>query len=778
MKERIEGFVDYIKFYDENTGWTVLSLELLDGRKEMVTIVQENKIDIGMYFEFSGNWIKNKKFGNQFKAIDFFRKKPDSLDSFKKYLSKGNLYGIGPILAEKIIEEFKEKTLDIFENNIEKLLKIDGISKKKIERIKLEWKKDENVRKGKLFLKKLNLQDNIVKKITDLLEDKTVDRIKENPYSLISLVDGFSFNMADSIAMKLGLNKDHPERLFYGLFFILKESLVGGHTWIDREELINKTLRRLSIKDRSLIEFTLNELKENEFIESYKKNRISTKRSFYSEKSIVENLKRLSLGETELPPNIKEVIEGERLSSKIILSEEQENAVHNILKNKISILTGGAGVGKTTTVNLILKVINTLNHQFMLTAPTGRASQRMQEVTGFEVQTIHRLLSWSPEIEGFEYNSENRLKSDFIIIDESSMIDSFLMSDLLEAISDNTQVLFIGDPNQLPSVGIGSVLKDLINSKKVPIFKLTKIFRQSDDAIIVRSSYDIINKKYPLIPSLFENPDLLTKKDCFFIESDFYSKDDYLKAHDLRKKGEIKKETKLELKEWNSLSTKEKNGMIDLSKTNHINYHHSIFYNKNPLDIIKLLVSDIIPKKLGNDLEIQILTPMKKGKLGSKNLNKEIQNLVNPSKSKDEIIIKGISDIRKGDRVIQTRNNYKLDLFNGDIGNVTDVYKKNNLKIETYNKIKFIETIEDVSDLDLSYSITIHKSQGSEFDIVIIPVTWEHINMLYNNLFYTAITRGKSKVFFVGNREAFWYAINNKKEVIRNTNLFDLLIEK
>jgi exodeoxyribonuclease V alpha subunit len=778
MKERIEGFVDYIKFYDENTGWTVLSLELLDGRKEMVTIVQENKIDIGMYFEFSGNWIKNKKFGNQFKAIDFFRKKPDSLDSFKKYLSKGNLYGIGPILAEKIIEEFKEKTLDIFENNIEKLLKIDGISKKKIERIKLEWKKDENVRKGKLFLKKLNLQDNIVKKITDLLEDKTVDRIKENPYSLISLVDGFSFNMADSIAMKLGLNKDHPERLFYGLFFILKESLVGGHTWIDREELINKTLRRLSIKDRSLIEFTLNELKENEFIESYKKNRISTKRSFYSEKSIVENLKRLSLGETELPPNIKEVIEGERLSSKIILSEEQESAVHNILKNKISILTGGAGVGKTTTVNLILKVINTLNHQFMLTAPTGRASQRMQEVTGFEVQTIHRLLSWSPEIEGFEYNSENRLKSDFIIIDESSMIDSFLMSDLLEAISDNTQVLFIGDPNQLPSVGIGSVLKDLINSKKVPIFKLTKIFRQSDDAIIVRSSYDIINKKYPLIPSLFENPDLLTKKDCFFIESDFYSKDDYLKAHDLRKKGEIKKETKLELKEWNSLSTKEKNGMIDLSKTNHINYHHSIFYNKNPLDIIKLLVSDIIPKKLGNDLEIQILTPMKKGKLGSKNLNKEIQNLVNPSKSKDEIIIKGISDIRKGDRIIQTRNNYKLDLFNGDIGNVTDVYKKNNLKIETYNKIKFIETIEDVSDLDLSYSITIHKSQGSEFDIVIIPVTWEHINMLYNNLFYTAITRGKSKVFFVGNREAFWYAINNKKEVIRNTNLFDLLIEK
>ena len=778
MKERIEGFVDYIKFYDENTGWTVLSLELLDGRKEMVTIVQENKIDIGMYFEFSGNWIKNKKFGHQFKAIDFFKKKPNSLDSFKKYLSKGNLYGIGPILAEKIIEEFKEKTLDIFENNIEELLKIEGISKKKIERIKLEWKKDENVRKGKLFLKKLNLQDNIVKKITDLLEDKTVDKVKDNPYSLISLVDGFSFNMADSIAMKMGLNKDHPERLFYGIFFILKESLVGGHTWMDREELIVKTLKRLSIKDKSLVEFTLNELKENEFIESYKNNRISTKRSFYSEKSIVENLKRLSLGEMELPPNIKEVIEGERLSSKIVLSEEQENAVHNILKNKISILTGGAGVGKTTTVNLILKVINTLNHQFMLTAPTGRASQRMQEVTGFEVQTIHRLLSWSPEIEGFEYNSENRLKSDFIIIDESSMIDSFLMSDLLEAISDNTQVLFIGDPNQLPSVGIGSVLKDLINSKKVPVFKLTKIFRQSDDTIIVRSSYDIINKKYPKIPSLFENPDLLTQKDCFFIESDFYSKDDYSKAHDLRKNGLIKKETTLELKDWNSLSTKDKNGMIDLTRTDHINYNHSIFYNKNPLDIIKLLVSDIIPKKLGKDLEVQILTPMKKGKLGSKNLNKEIQNLLNPSKSKDEIIIKGISDIREGDRVIQTRNNYKLDLFNGDIGNVTDVYKKNNLKIETYNKVKFIETIEDVSDLDLSYSITIHKSQGSEFDIVIIPVTWEHVNMLYNNLFYTAITRGKSKVFFVGNREAFWYAINNKKEVIRNTNLFDLLTEK
>lgn len=777
MLERIEGFIDYLKYYDDNTGWTVLNIELSNGKKEIVTVVQSNKLDIGMFVEFSGNWINNKKFGKQFKAVDFFKKKPNNLESFKKYLSKGNLYGIGPILAEKIINEFKNDTLDVFENNIERLLKIEGISKKKIERIKEEWKKDEKLREGKIFLKKLNIPDHLIKKITEIYEEQTIDNIKSNPYELISLIDGFSFNQADSIAMKLRIPKDHPDRIFYGVFYILKENMSNGHSWINKKELILKVLRKLSLQDEEIIEFTISELIKNELLSSYEKEKISTARAYSAERSIANELDRLKKGDMELPPNIKEVIEGEKLASQIVLSDEQEEAVYNILKSKVSILTGGAGVGKTTTVNLILKVINMLNHNFMLTAPTGRASQRMQEVTGFKVQTIHRLLSWSPELEGFEYNSENQLSADFLIVDEVSMVDTFLMSNLLEAISDKTQILFIGDPNQLPSVGMGSVLKDLINSKTIPVFRLTKIFRQSSDAVIVNASYDIINKKNPEIPSLFENPELLKKKDCFFIESDFYSKNDYNEAHRMRKKGEILKGD-VNLQKWEELTQKEKNGMIDLSKKNKISKNHSIFYNKNPLDIIKLLISDIIPKQLSEEVEVQILTPMKKGKLGSKNLNNEIQNLLNPLKHKDQIIVPAKSELREGDRVIQTRNNYKLDFFNGDIGELDKVYKKNSVSVETYQKRVSIDSLDEISDLDLSYSITIHKSQGSEFDIVIIPVTWEHFNMLYNNLFYTAITRGKNKVFFVGNREAFLYAINNKKEVVRNTNLFDFLTKK
>lgn len=778
MVERIEGFIEFIKYHDDKTGWTVLELTIQEtGKKGFVTVVQEEELDYGMYIEFSGKWVDNQKFGKQFKATSFFKKKPNNLETFKKYLSKGNLFGIGPIIAEKIIDRFGEKTLDIFDNSPEKLLEIEGISEKKVNKIKEDWKKDEDLRSAKLFLKKMNIQDAMIKKIIDYYGQETEEKLLKNPYELIGVLDKYSFRLADSIAMKVGIEKDFPDRIFHGVFNVLKDALHNGNTWVFRKELINKTKNILNLKEGIFVEETINQLIENEYLSEYKNTKISLQRSFSAESGIVKNVKRLKLGTIDLPPNIRDVIEGESLANNIQLSEEQQSAVYNILQNKVSILTGGAGVGKTTTVKLILRAIYNLNHKFLLTAPTGRASQRMQEVTGFQVKTIHRLLSWSPEENGFSYNKDNKLLADFIIIDESSMIDVFLMNSLLDAIGDNTQVLFIGDPNQLPSVGPGTVLHDLIESEIINVYKLTKIFRQSEDAIIVKASYDIINKRLPQIPSLFENPDFLLKKDCFFIESDFYSKEDFKKAIELRKEGKITNKPIIENRQYNSLTFKERSGMIDLSDPRRIHSNHSIFYNKNPLEVIKLLISDIIPNKIDKNSEIQLLTPMKKGKLGSKNLNKEIQNLLNPIK-REEDVIQGITKLRERDRVIQTKNNYKLDFFNGDIGYLDHIFDKKNIQVNTANKKININEIEFFGDLDLSYSITIHKSQGSEFDIVIIPVTWEHLNMLYNNLMYTAITRGKTKVFFVGNREALYYAINNKREVKRDCNLKELFIDE
>lgn len=777
MIERIEGFIDFIKYYDEKTGWTVFEMTNQETEKKVLaTVVQEGELDYGMYVELSGKWIDNNKFGKQFKASSFFKKKPDSLKAFQKYLTKGNLYGIGPILAEKIIEQFGEKTLEIFDKNLEELLKIEGISIKKLQRIKEEWKKDEGLRDSKIFLKKLNIPDVMIKKIIDVFFEDSEEKIKENPYSLIGVVDKYSFSIADEIAMKIGIDKDFPDRIFHGIFSVLKSYLNNGDTWIEKDILVDKTLSLLFLKDKDILNFTINEMIDKEFLVLYKENRVSTSKTFYAEKGIATNLKRILDQEIEFPENIKDLIEGESLSTNISLSEEQREAVLSILKNPISVLTGGAGVGKTTTVQLVLRAIYSLNYNFLLAAPTGRAAQRMQEVTGFQVQTIHRLLSWSPEENGFSHNETNPLKTNFLILDESSMIDIFLMKSLLDAVGEGTQVLFIGDPQQLPSVGAGVVLSDFIKSGKIKVYKLTKIFRQDDDAIIVRSSYDIINGKLPEIPNLLENPEEITKKDCFFIDSDFFSKSDYEKAMKLRSNGLIKDKATVRSLDFKDLTTKEKNGIINLDFPETIHKNHSIFYKKNPLEMIKLLINEIIPKKLGKDLEIQILTPMKKGKLGNIGLNKEIQELLNPLKNEEDKI-QGEMELRLGDRIIQTKNNYKLDFFNGDIGYLTNIFSKKSIQVQTNLKKINIDEIEFFGDLELSYSITIHKSQGSEFDVVIIPVTWEHVHMLYNNLLYTAITRGKKKVFFVGNREAFYYGIRNIKEVKRDSNLLDLLKE-
>jgi len=837
-QEKVSGVVERVTFHSVETGWTVLRVSPFNGPANMVTVlVHQAKVFAGASMEFHGNWITHQKYGEQFKAEKAVEKKPASSAALEKYLGSGLIKGVGPKTAHKIVNYFGNKTLEIFEEKIEELVNVPSIAEKKLTQIRSSWEEHRAIRDVMMFLQSHGVSTLFSVKIFKEYGNEAISIVSKNPYRLARDIYGIGFFSADRIALDMEFKKDGRERVQAGIKHVLSQSRDNGHCYLTREQILKNTQELLQLEDDQLILnlldqlFTEGEVKRRRLqvqgdkespIECFYSNSLYWDEDYVCQK-IQSLLKTPNPGDVE---RIQKWIDKYCSKFNITLSDEQNNSVIEIVQKPFSILTGGPGCGKTTTTKVIVKLLQAMKKQITLTAPTGRAAQRMTEVIGVESKTVHRLLEWEPQKGSFKKGDKGPLNTDFLIVDECSMLDISLTASLLKAVPDNCQVLFIGDPDQLPSVGAGAVLRDLLLSGKVPHSRLTKIFRQAEESDIIKFAHRINKGTTPKIHSPLADPDLWTKPDdCLFIDSDEATQEQLKfilrSKHVISKTIEEKEPHYIQIEDKFVSQIREVDGHIrvdelfvpeiendeninspvftvpkkfrhvnleDLSSTSSeieelkavlktIHPWSSLHYGYTALDTIIRLYTKTIKRKLGQNCEIQILTPQVRGSLGTANLNGCIQEAVNPTKEGKVQYKIGEKFLRQNDRVIQTRNNYDLNVFNGDIGTITAIDPEDyccQVRFENQNRIITYQK-EDLTELSLAYAITIHKSQGSEFDAVIIPLTTQHFKMLFRNLIYTGITRAKKLAVFVGSRKALVLAVKSIDNRKRQTALEHLL---
>lgn len=633
---------------------------------------------------------------------------PSDVYGIEKYLGSGLIKGVGPKFAKLIVETFGTDTLSILEHNPERLLEIPKLGKKKAESIAKSYSEQRDVKNLMMFLSSAGISTSLGQKIFKVYGKESIEKIKENPYRLMDEVYGVGFKTADSIAEKLGIDNESFTRCRAGIFYTL-EYLANseGHCYVPFDEMVLKCSKILGIEDSKVVITYDSLIKNNELIVE-DKNKVYLPSFFRAEIGLTKKIKDIISY-----PNFKKVPD-EKLESEIKNAEKlnkikyddfQKEAIKTVFNSNFSVVTGGPGVGKTTITKGIIEIFKNLGKKVLLAAPTGRAAKRLSETAKTEAKTIHRLLEIKRE-GGFAKNAENKLSGDVLIVDEASMIDLILMHNLLKAVHSNTKIILIGDVNQLPSVGPGNVLKDIINSGAVPVVKLQKIYRQAKTSNIILNSHKINSGKIPELKAS-------KNSDFFFIEEN-----DDEKCADL---------------------------IVDL-------------YSKR------------LPKyyKVNSISDIEVLTPMKKGILGTDNLNKVLQEKLN----KTGVSLKrGGITYKLNDKVMQIKNNYDKDVFNGDIGKICSINEANEtLEINFDSRILKYE-IGELEEITLAYACTIHKSQGSEYPIVIIPMTTSHFIMLKRNLLYTGVTRGKKVCILVGNKYAISKAISNNESEKRYTLL-------
>lgn len=704
---KFEGIIKSIIYRNEENGYTVLSLQTSDSPITCTGIMPFFNENDQIIVE--GELIYHDKYGEQINVESARIKKPSGKKSIISYLSSGNIESIGKKTAELIYEKFGDKSIDVVFNESEKLLSIQGIGKKKLEKIKESTIEARDSREALLYLQGLNISFNLSNKIYKAYGDNTISIVKTNPYKLSEDISGIGFVMADNIAMNMQMKNDSKFRISAAISYILKnDAEMSGSCALKKEDLLNKTFDLIKV-DKNRINEQINEdlLKSKIQIIKIGEDEFVYDRDIYmAEKSCAINLSRLQNEKYIFDVKINEDFDA--------FSKEQEIAIKEAFNNMLLVITGGPGTGKTTIIKAICNILNENNLKFNLAAPTGRAAKRMQESTENVAFTIHRLIGIKPESPIPEFNEENTLDCDYVILDEASMIDIKLMDKLLKALSSKTALILVGDHNQLPSVGAGNVLKDILDTD-IKSVKLKKIFRQAKESNIVVNAHKINDGLYPILNQ--------KNKDFFFI---------------------------------NSNSKKFQNDLLDLVKNRLPNY-----YKLDPIN------------------DIQILAPSKKSLWGIVNINdlcqKELNKNPNSIKINNRIF-------KLGDKVMQVRNNYELEslnpddfddgVYNGDIGRIIDIDKNmESLKVEFYDGNIVSYKKEDVKDLDLSYAITIHKSQGSEFDCVLIPMMPASFMLLNRNLLYTAITRAKKLVILLGEKKILKQMVRNNNESKRLTNL-------
>ncbi len=815
IQEKIRGIVERVTYHNDSSGWSVLKVTPFRGYGELVTVtVHQTRVFAGSTMEFTGKWGHHPKFGRQFKAFFATELKPATAGALEKYLGSGLIKGVGPKTAKRIVKHFGDRTLAVFEEDIAQLTAVPGIAEKKVAMIKEAWLEHRAIRDVMIFLQTHGISTLFAVRIYKQYGDHAIALVRENPYRLAVDFFGIGFFTADRVALSIGFAPDSDLRIRAAIRHILSASREMGHCYLSREQISLQVedLLNLGIHDSipahletmqqegQLRLRILPDLKTHDPVPCY-----YAKSLYYEEEYVARRLAAMVGGRGIDTDRASAWMHRYTERQGMALSVEQAKAVCAVVDQQCSILTGGPGCGKTTTTKVIVALLQAMNRSVLLTAPTGRAAQRMGEVIGIPAKTIHRLLEFQGS--GFKRCEENPLQTDFIIIDETSMLDISLTAALLKAVAPETALLFIGDADQLPSVGAGNVLRDLIECGCIPCFRLTTIFRQAQQSAIISTAHRINRGEVPSLDSPFKTPELWKTSDCFFIDSaeatqqqlqfvnrvklhyagieareELFAQTPYDPEIEEEKPGyssDLTVPQQFSHVSLGTLATADSGAeqLLALAKKTHP--WSSLYYGLTAVDVVRKLYREWVPKYQGAGVEIQVLTPMIRGTLGAANLNKMLQQSVNPpADGKNELSI-GERIFRAGDRVIHRRNNYELNVFNGDIGLITAVDNVN-LTCEVAffpDQRRVAYNRDQITELDLAYAITIHKSQGSEFDVVIIPVLSQHFRMLFRNLIYTGLTRGKKLVVLVGSRQALAMAVRNRDTSKRQTALSLLIRE-
>ncbi len=714
QEERIEGAVERVTFHNEENGFCVLRVKV-KGQRDLVAVVGSlASIAPGESIVGYGSWSNDKKHGLQFKAQKIQVVAPTTLEGIQKYLGSGMVKGIGPHYAKILVKAFGETVFDVIEHHPTQLMKLGGIGKKRLKMITAAWAEQKMIREIMVFLQSYGVGPAKAVRIYKLYGDSAVARVQENPYRLAHDIHGIGFKTADALAIRLGIPKDSILRAQAGVHHVLHELCQQGHCAVEYQQLVDKSVTLLEIEEKIIKEAIANEIALEKLIPDriHDVACIFPVSLYRAEVAAAEHLIRIFKG---LPPwgkvDIAKAIPWVEQQSGLQLSYSQKTAVETVLKYKLSIITGGPGVGKTTIVKSLLSLLQIKRMFVALCAPTGRAAKRLLESTGLAAKTIHRLLAFDPVNRSFNYHQDNPLPIDVLIVDESSMIDTVLLYHLLKAVPNHAALIFIGDIDQLPSVGSGAVLMDMIRSGVIPTVRLTEIFRQAAHSKIIVNAHRINEGEMPL-PNESSN-------------SDFYT-----------------------------------------------------IYADTPEEIhdqLIELVANRLPQYTGCHPvhDIQVLTPMNRGGLGTGSLNQALQKRLN-GHAEPKVTHFGLT-LAPGDKVIQIVNNYDKEVFNGDIGFVTQIdLIANQLKV-TFDQRAVSYELNELDEMTLAYAISIHKSQGSEFPIVVMPLSIQHYLLLARNLLYTGVTRGKQLVVLIGEKKAIGMAVRNNRENTRLTKLADRL---
>jgi exodeoxyribonuclease V alpha subunit len=729
---KIRGVVERITYQNPENGYTVLKCAV-KSYKELVTVIGSLlDVNVGSVLLIYGNWKVDSRYGRQFAAESWEETLPATVFGIEKYLGSGLIKGVGPKYAKKIVAQFGIETLEVIETDISRLQEVDGIGKKRIKMIRDSWERQKEIKNVMLFLQDHGVSTSFAAKIYRQYGNESLDKMKENPFQMADDIWGIGFKTADGIAQKLGFAKEAYVRLRSGIMYTLSNLADEGHVFAYQEQLIAKAAELLEAEESSIV-MTLDQMiMDKDLIcetvdyntDQAEMKAIYLPAFYYAEAGVAGKLKRLAqapaadrlwhalMDARQKTGNESLSIDVSKIQEKVHMEydEIQADAIRKAAVSKVMVLTGGPGTGKTTTTQGIIAAYRSFGLKILLAAPTGRAAKRMTEATGLEAKTIHRLLECKPP-EGYQKNENNPLEGDVLIIDECSMIDMILMNALLKAIPEGMRLILVGDIDQLPSVGAGNVLRDIIDSGVFPVVRLTRIFRQAQSSRIIMNAHAINEGKFPDI-SNGKNTDF------FYIEK------------------EDPEEAVQEI--------------VRLVKNNLPRYY------KTPWN------------------HIQVLTPMQKGIVGAANLNLALQEALNPQ---GDGLRRGGYLFRAGDKVMQIRNNYEKEIFNGDIGTVESVdLQERMLKVNFDQHIIEYEASE-LDELVHAYATTIHKAQGSEYPIVVMPVLMNHYVMLQRNLIYTGITRAKKVLVIVGTRKALSYAVRNVTVTKRNTFLKERLCE-
>ena len=709
---RLEGVLERVVYLNEESAWSVVRLAV-PGRREPVTAVG-NLLGVqpGENLRLTGRWILDRRFGEQFQVEAFETLKPATLVGIERYLGSGLVRGLGPVMAKRLVEEFGLETLEIIDRHPERLSEVEGIGPVRIAALRKAWVEQREIRELMVFLQGLGVSPVFAARIYNAYQDEALRVVQEDPYRLALEIFGIGFKTADRIALGMGIPRDSLKRAQAGLLHALEESSAAGHVYLPRALLVAEASRLLEV-EAAIVEQALTELAPTrqvilESLPGAAAEAVYLPALHTAEIGAAARMEKLLAAPVRsITIDVDRALEWFEARQRIELAEEQRDAIRRALRSKVLVITGGPGTGKTTLINALVQILEKKDRAILLAAPTGRAARRLAELTGRDAKTVHRLLEFSPRTGAFERNPHRPLEVDLLVVDEVSMVDIVLFHQILKALPAPCQLLLVGDVDQLPSVGPGNVLRDLIRSGAVEVARLTQIFRQARESLIVINAHRVNRGEMPVLESHTGKADFL-----------FVEKED----------------------------------------------------PEAVVDSVKRLVSEELPRRFGLDPmeEIQILTPMHKGEVGATNLNQELGMLLNP---RPEQVSRGERILRLGDRVMQIRNNYQIDVFNGDIGRIEALDTENRqVHVRFDNRIISYETA-DLDELVLAYACSIHKSQGSEYPCVVIPLHTQHYVMLQRNLLYTALTRGKRLVVVVGSRKALAVAVENNRIEERYTRL-------